>query len=196
MDPEEPICVRVADGLFIGNLAAAESTSELNKYGISAIVNVSGDDLVTRGILVNDYVLPNQELLPMERQRMIARLLPIKNTMVEMHKSHKKHTIMVCCYDGRNQSMLVVGYYMITALGMNPASVVKALETLYFTPELKHDDEVDQMRIANARPGESEEKFTPEQFQALQLSRETRRGLRGFITISFGTLLSSLGHSA
>jgi len=189
MDPEEPVCVNVAEGIFVGNLAAAESTSELSKHKIRAIINVSGDDLATPGVIIHSFILTNQELLPMERQKIISRLISIKNIITELSP---RGNILICCYDGRSQSMLVAGYYMITALAQRSSSVIAQLETLYFTPELREDEQRDLLRIANVDPTLPPETFTNEEFAALQQSRETRRGLRGFAISSFKALLSSI----
>lgn len=178
-----PVCVKVADGVFVGNVAAVKSDL-LSKNNITAVINVSGDDMVTRHNYY-EFILPNKELLPTEYQKVLSRLASIKTVIVDLIK---QQNIFICCYEGRNQSLLVAGYYMIT-IGNTPASVVRKLETLYFDQQMIADEERDQLRAANADPDAPAEVFTEEEFRALQASRELRRGLRGLTITSFASLL-------
>ncbi len=187
MDQDETIlCANVADGVFVGNLAAAKSEQTLRQHNITAIVNVSGDDLATRRAYV-EYVLPAGEILASERQKILARLCTIKNSLVELRKHHN---VLVCCYEGRNQCMLVAGYYAINALGRDPKSVVQSLEVLYFNDKMRTDEARDIIRAATADPDAPAEQFTAEQFRELTASRDTRRGLRGLTIMSFQALLT------
>ena len=183
MDPDEPVCVKVAERLYVGNIAAATSAA----CSVDLVINVSGDDVSTI-IPMHSYILPNQELLLTERQKIISRLAPIKKLIA----NNSDQTILICCYDGRNQALLVAGYYLICEQGLPAADVVDKLEKLYFTAELVEDERKDQLRVANVDPDMPPETFTAEAFAALTLSRETRRGLRGFVISSFKSLLLAL----
>jgi hypothetical protein len=99
-----------------------------------------------------------------------------------------KHRILIQCADGRNKSMLIAGYYLITRGKMNPDQVVNMLETKYFSDQQRADDIRDDEITRKAILGEDPPKFSDDDRQR----QSERRDLRCLTRRSFQKLLRTI----
>ena len=130
MQEERQLSAKITDGIYVGN--------SLPRDEISAIVNLDNlefDD-VDPALMFN-FALPSQELMPNE----IPKLESIAKSIKDLRDNNRD--VMIICADGRNKCMLVAGYYLISRGGLNADNVIKFLETIYFTPEQRKEEDAD-----------------------------------------------------
>lgn len=181
--PETPLLARVAPGVYIGNVTAAMNSKLTTDMKITATIDLTGRQkyAVSAGA-TREFVLPSQELLRDEYQKMINKLKEIATCIKDFRA--KNHNVLIYCIDGRNKSPLVAGYYMITYLGSKPTDVVTTLSTIYMTPEqrkMEQDDQNNRYMLP--------ENITPEEREKLDTDRKARAELRCLTLITFKNLL-------
>lgn len=185
---QKPMYAKVTEGIWVGNKAAAEDLQFLADADITAIVNLSGsfDDPPVEDVDYFDYMLPSQELMDTEFPKTFAKLDTIAADIKLLRDNNRN--ILIHCSDGKNKCMLAAGYYMTTVLKMHGGVVTDKLEYLYFTPEMRHEEEEDRKEelsrtedyISGVALVVSEEK---------QKARDKRNAARCFTMSSFRKIL-------
>lgn len=141
--------MQIKHNLYIGDITSVKSKS-LESLQISAIINLTDDKINCTGIEVFDYYLPDQELLDTEFGKTIKKLDTIIDDIKYLHQLN--HSVLICCFDGRNKSALVAGYYLIS-IGEHSSKVITMLDTLYFTPEMRVQEEIYKKQIQDEQNG-------------------------------------------
>jgi hypothetical protein len=129
-----PLVVKITEGIYVAN-ALVSLPIVLKMYNISAIIQLEANDVLTPTTIVDtyDYALSGQELLDYEVQPMTRKLDTICDDIRDLRESQQN--ILLQCVDGRNKSLLVVGYYLVKRLKQDPQTVVTTLTQIYFTSE-------------------------------------------------------------
>ncbi len=187
----EPIIARVADNLYVGNLASAESAQILQKYNIHTVINISGEDVPPHVHTIN-FMLPSQELMPTEQQKTVTKLEAIAKEIRAVVAN--KQCVLVNCFDGKNKCTLAAGYFLIME-GRQHTEVIPFLETLYFSDKQKLQEKEDKILLAVRNPSLGAIEMTTEKCKLLDIQRTERRKLRCLNMISFVKLLQAVGNS-
>ncbi len=194
-----PRHVNVVDGVYIGNASAASDFDFLDRYDITAVINLTGKQLRdVRGkpitlpgyIHVFDFMLPSQELLDAEIPKTYNKLDAIMNVIRSLRVDGRN--VLIQCNDGRNKSMLVVGYYLIVDHEQQHSDVISKLETLYFTDQQKSLEARDKQLYA-ANPNTTAVIIGPAERSIYEADRAERQELRGLTMMTFRKLLRSRG---
>lgn len=145
---------RVSDCIYVGNAAASSDLLFLANADISAIINLctskENQPEPTEYVDVFDFILPAQELMDSELQKTDMRLAAIVGAVRDLRKSNR--SVLISCEDGKNQCMLVAGYYQIAELRMGADAVIESLEMLYFNEAMKAD-ELRERTLLKTNPG-------------------------------------------
>ncbi len=195
-----PIRVKVADSLWVGNISAFD-VNFLAQNNITVVINVTGKPstslmkncIVSNDLDIADYILPSQELMDTEILKTCNKLDTIMSDMCRWLANKKN--ILIQCNDGKNKSMLVAGYYLITVCKRDHNEAIQSLETAYFTEQQKIEEKKDYIAW-NTDPEVVEAtfaKFTAEEWAAIQTKRSERRAVRGLTMATFRKLLRIKG---
>jgi hypothetical protein len=198
-----PKHIKVTDGIYIGNLTAASDTGFLRTYNINAVVNLTGKALVDvygrqldtlpPNVVVLDFLLPSQELMDTEIPKTCNKLDAIMTDIRSLRVNHRN--ILVQCNDGKNKSMLVIGYYLIVDHERPYDKVIDDLEILYFTDQQKAIEIRDRQQ-RDADPEIIEGLLlgmSADARKQLEVDRLERRELRGLTMLTFRKLLRLKG---
>lgn len=128
--------VKVTDGIWVCS-GAAFNDLLVTTADITAVIDLDGSRNYGTSVDVFDFMLPDQELLDEELPPIIKKLNTIATTIKTLRDNGRN--ILISCPDGRNKSMLAVGYYLLTIKNA-PESTIDMLDTIRFTPEQKCDD--------------------------------------------------------
>lgn len=193
-DTIKPLYAKIAEGIWVGNINA---TLELDfaANDITAVINLSGKYLTfTSDDIDNfDYALPNQELMDIEFPKTLTKLDVIASDIADLRANNRN--ILVQCYDGRNKSILAVGYYLISKCNKRPDSVVDLLEQIYFDDDQKRAEQ--EAKVADMS------RFIPDDMSkgtamSLDLNiaqmREERNAIRCLTFASFKKILRVKSH--
>jgi protein tyrosine/serine phosphatase len=136
--------VKITEGIFVGSVNSSKTidTGFLKYHDIDSIIALSIK--VNSDFDIFDFVLPNDELLDFEYEKYNNKLESICVTIKDLRDNNRG--ILIVCNDGKNKSMSVAGYYLITRGGMDSDQVINYLETIRFTPQQR----ADELRIAEA----------------------------------------------
>jgi hypothetical protein len=125
--------IEVDTGLFAGDLSGTVDMDFLADSDIRVIINLTGmePEFYVEDTEYYDDFLPEVELFSEEVDGMVDRLnkLAMKIRSARM----KNENVYVCCTDAKNNSMLLIAYYLIKYCGRNPQALVKRIETIYFS---------------------------------------------------------------
>lgn len=177
--------------ITVGDYTVAESREITTNLNISAVINLHGEDIKTQ-IETHDFMLPSQELLDSEKQKIMTKLNAIADNIHNLRNAGKN--VLVVCEDGKNKCMLAVGYYLIMKCGAKYIDVIYQLETLYFDQKQHADETFDRdLIVANSNPKNTPREFTNAEFTALEESRNARREIRCLTMQSFARLLRLAG---
>ncbi len=198
-----PNCIQVLDGIYIGNMTAASNLSFLTKHNITAIINLTGKppiDINGRPlgnlpghINVFDFLLPSQELMDTEIPKTYNKLDAIMNDIRSLRVNHRN--ILIQCSDGKNKSMLVVGYYLIVDYKQDYSKVIDDLEMLYFTNQQRAAEIADRKQ-RDLEPEALEQLLlgmSADDRKQIERDRVERRELRGLTMLTFRKLLRLKG---
>lgn len=195
MEPTNIMYNKLAEGIFVGNIAAAKSVQTLANLHITAIINISGvskDWQSVQGVDRIDFMLPSQELLESERPKTILKLETIAGDIHTLRNNNR--VVLINCFDGKNKCMLAAGYYFITKCKWTYAETIYKLETLYFSDSQKDDDLSDRKRIlAESDPDTLPPIITAAELQRITAGRDERRELRCLTMSSFSKVLRLAG---
>ncbi len=193
-----PIFRQVLPGIYVGNMYAA-TTLFLSHHDITAIINLTGRPPVgldnkplklSEHIDVFDFMLPNQELMDTEIPKTCAKLDDIMNDIRSLRVNNRN--ILVICNDGRNKSLLVLGYYLIVDHGCPYGMAISTLEALYFTEQQRADakdfPQGDPSAIEHALSA-----LPPDHRSRLEALRAGRREVMGLTMMTFRKLLRIKG---
>lgn len=183
---------KVSDGLFVGNIESL-TPQILENNNITAVINNNRDTItINPSIDVFTYLLSSQELLETEIPKTITKLENIMQCIRLLRENNRN--ILICCADGKNQSLLVAGYYLITRLKQPYTTVINSLELIYFSDEMKADYADDMKRIMNdSDPDKPPEIISPEKLQLLSVKRAERRNIQGLTMMTFQKILRRVG---
>lgn len=132
---DKQLSAKITDGIYIGN--------SIPQTDISAIVNldmIKFDDVGDSTIF--NFVLPNQELMPNEIPKTLAKLETIAKLIKELRDNNLD--VLIICANGRNKCVLVAGYYLISRGGMKPDNVINFLETIYYSQAQRDEETADE----------------------------------------------------
>jgi len=185
---------KIEDQLYVGDKEITKYADKLRKYGVTTILNITGEDLKVPigGIGIFNYALPSQELLPTEIQKTVDKLTIISRDIQTLKDN--QNVVLIVCPDGKNQSILAAGYYLITKCGHPYMSTIKTLETLYFTEQQKTEDldEIARVEMAS-NPYVPVQEITQEQLRLYSKQRDERRAIQCLTIASFSKLLRIAG---
>lgn len=182
---------KVEDKIYVADKEFVKSLAKLTEYKIDIIINLTGEDLKVP-IHSFSYALPSQELLPTETQKTVAKLQVIARDIQTL--KDKENTILIVCGDGKNQSVLAAGYYLIVNCGLPYTETIKMLETLYFTDQQKIEDLEELARIeAASDPDAPVQQISQEKYQLYSKQRDERRAIQCLTIASFSKLLRMAG---
>ncbi len=176
---------KVTEGIYCGN--DSFSDNDIKLYGITAIIDINGERSHVLDQVFN-FNFSKQELLDSEISRFISKIAPAVNLLRTLREAG--HNILVCCDDGKNLSLVIIGCYLVS---MNTASntVIRLLETIYLSADQIKDYEVDQRRIVSeSDPDEPAVVRTDEENAAIYKGRQERRELLALGNKSFSKVIN------
>lgn len=178
----------IHEGLFVGNKKSIKCQKMLD-YGVSSVINLCGKEKKCN-VPVYDYLVPERELLDSEIPKVVTKLISIAEHIHLL----RNHRVLIICHDGKNQSLLVAGYYLITHLQKPYKNLIDTLETIYFNEEQRQEYFRDQETIAlNSDPDREPVRMTQDEWKVLRQKREQWRLLRSLTILSFAKILRMAG---
>lgn len=132
------IPVKLAENIFVACFIDEKTLSSgLMSNNIADVISI-GCNIEIPGVNVFKYALPSNELQDYEIPKTRDKIEEICETIKALH--NKKRKVIIVCKDGRNQSMLVGGYYLIKYGSMDAKKIVHNIECIHFTKEDQADD--------------------------------------------------------
>ena len=183
---------KVIDGLFVGNIESLNRQT-LEENNITAIINNNRDAITANpSIDIFTYLLASQELLETEIPKTVSKLENIMQCIQSLRENNRN--ILLCCADGKNQCLLVAGYYLITRLKQPYTDVINLLELIYFNDEMKTEHIEDTKRIMDASdPDKTPILVSPESLHLISVKRVERRNIQGLSMMTFQKILRRAG---
>lgn len=180
---QQPCLVKkVSDGIWIGNSSCSDPTF-YRVNDVSAMIRLDKKIQPVDDVDCFDFVVPDNELMDMEFQKVSLKLDSICETIAELRANGRN--VLVQCGDGKNKSALVVGYYLTRRCGLPTDTVVTMLTTIYFTPEQVQEEVADKQRLQKIQYGEEVQPITADALAR----QEVRRGLRALTNVSFQKII-------
>jgi hypothetical protein len=180
---QQPCLIKkVSDGVWIGNSSCSDPVF-YRVNDISAVIRLDKKIQPIDDVDYFDFVVPDNELMDMEFQKVSQKLDSICETIAELRANNRN--ILVQCGDGKNKSALVVGYYLTRRCGLPTDTAVAMLTTIYFTPEQVQEDVADKQRLQKVQCGEDVPPMTTDALAR----QEVRRGLRTLTNVSFQKII-------
>jgi hypothetical protein len=180
---------QVQDDIYVGNHASAEDMTFLANAGITAIINLGKRGAPPiESVIIFDASLPSQEMMDSEIPDAVIRLETLSSYIDDLRRG--QHTILIRCTDGRNQSILLAGYYMITRCTRSQ-SVIEDLGMIYMTDQQRADEAAERLCIAE-NPGKFGSRFndmSAEERVEAEARERSRKDARCLTMASFRKLL-------
>ena len=182
---QQPCLVsKVADGIWIGNSSVGNNGPVFFRVNdISAVIRLDKKISATEDVDYFDFVLPDNELMDMEFQKVTTKLESICNSVAELRANGRN--VLIQCGDGKNKSSLVAGYYLTRRCGVPTDNAVLTLTTMYFTQEQVREEAADKLRLQKIQYGEEVASVTADDLA----KQEVRRGLRALTNVSFQKII-------
>jgi hypothetical protein len=173
------LCVKIADGIWIGGAKATADPILLQCNDISAVIRL---DKLPPGdtIDVFEYSIPGTELLDMETPSVVKKLETICEDIRDLRDSRRN--ILIQCVDGRNKSPFVAAYYLIRKCGRDARSTIDSISGVYFTPGQAAAEKLSAERFAKIQNGEDVPAEDPNELAVrASLRALTNRSYRGIL---------------
>jgi hypothetical protein len=188
MERSVPKYVKIAEGIYVGAIPPRQSLDQafLTTSDVKAVIALN-IRLESASVEILEYALPIDEMMDSEIPKTLSKLGEICEEIKELRDGGVN--VLVACNDGRNRSMLVVGYYMIKYGRMNPRDVVRMLEQFHFTEQERLDQERDDEAVRLSVLSGGQLQRTQEDIRAA----DARRGVRCLTMQSFRRALMKCG---
>ena len=173
---------KVSPGLYIGNAVAASDVQFLSEENITFAINLTGEQSpLVEDMITYDYSLPNNELLESEYFRVITKLRKISNDIDNARS--RGANILIYETNCKNKAPLVAGYHL-TLAGNNPNTVIKQLETIFYTNNQREEAAEYNKRLASGDMNMSTDEYT----DALK-KKNQRESIRCLTLVTFRKII-------
>ena len=165
--------IKITEGVWVGAVTSNRDIIDptfLQTNDIDAVIALNLK--ITGSFDVFDFAISSAELLDFEIPKTISKLEQACETIKDLRAANRG--ILIACNDGKNKSMLVAGYWLITRGGMQPDAVINFLETIHFSAQERADETRDVEALHRSIQTDTPLKNTAEDLKKQSIRREKR----------------------